>query len=55
MYIILARKHEKYVTCYILTFTVNVLSNLNKSHIYKNENLNQRVSNSESNFLKSDI
>ena len=55
IYIILARKHEKYVTCYILTFAVNVPLNLNKSHIYKNENLNQRFSNSASNFLKSDI
>ena len=52
---LLARKHEKYVTCYILTFAVNVPSNLNKSHIFKNENLNQRFSNSASNFLKSDI
>ena len=58
IYIILARKHEKYLTCYILTFAVNMVnvpSNLNKSHIYKNENLNQRFSNSASNFLKSDI
>ena len=55
IYIILARKHEMYVTCYILTFAVNVPSNLNKCHIYKNENLNQRFSKSASSFLKSDI
>ena len=36
IYIILTRKHEEYVTCYILTFAVNVPSNLDKSHIYKN-------------------
>ena len=46
---------KKYEMCYILTFAINVPSNLNKSHIYKNENLNQRFSNSASNFLKSDI
>ena len=38
-----------------MTFAVNVPSNLNKSHIFKNENLNQRFSNSANKFLKSDI
>ena len=48
-------KTEKNITRYNLTFAVNVPSNLNKGHIYKNENLNQIFCNSASNFLKSDL